>query len=72
MEKNTLLVPDGVPFEYAAMTEPLACVVRGLEESGGASAGDTMIVIGAGPIGLMFMHVAAAERGAGDRGGEAR
>jgi L-iditol 2-dehydrogenase len=58
VEKNTLLVPADVPFEYAAMTEPLACVVRGLEESG-ARAGDTMIVIGAGPIGLMFMQVAA-------------
>jgi L-iditol 2-dehydrogenase len=57
VEKNTLLVPDGVPLEYAALTEPLACVVRGLEESG-ARAGDTMVVIGAGPIGLMFMHVA--------------
>jgi L-iditol 2-dehydrogenase len=55
--KNTLLIPDGVPFEHAALTEPLACVVRGLEESG-AQAGDTMVVIGAGPIGLMFMHVA--------------
>ena len=57
VEKNTLIVPDGVPFEHAALTEPLACVVRGLEESG-AHAGDTMVVIGAGPIGLMFMHVA--------------
>lgn len=57
VEKNTLAIPDGVPFEHAALTEPLACVVRGLEESG-AQAGDTMVVIGAGPIGLMFMHVA--------------
>jgi L-iditol 2-dehydrogenase len=57
VEKNTLLVPEGVPLEYAALTEPLACVVRGLEESG-AQAGDTMVVIGAGPIGLMFMHAA--------------
>jgi L-iditol 2-dehydrogenase len=57
VEKNTLLVPDGVLLEHAALTEPLACVVRGLEESG-ARAGDTMVVIGAGPIGLMFMHVA--------------
>jgi L-iditol 2-dehydrogenase len=56
VEKNTLLVPDGVPYEHAALTEPLACVVRGLEESG-ARVGDTMVVIGAGPIGLMFMHV---------------
>jgi L-iditol 2-dehydrogenase len=57
VEKNTLAVPDDVPLEFAALTEPLACVVRGLEESG-AQAGDTMIVIGGGPIGLMFMHVA--------------
>ena len=57
VEKNTLLIPDGIPFEHAALTEPLACVVRGLEESN-AHPGDTMVVIGAGPIGLMFMHVA--------------
>jgi L-iditol 2-dehydrogenase len=57
VQKNTLLVPEGVPLEHAALTEPLGCVVRGLEESG-ARAGDTMVVIGAGPIGLMFMHVA--------------
>jgi len=57
VEKNTLKVPDGVPFEHAALTEPLACVVRGFEETA-AQPGDTMIVLGAGPIGLMFMHVA--------------
>jgi L-iditol 2-dehydrogenase len=57
VEKNTLLVPKGVALEHAALTEPLACVVRGLEESG-AKAGDTLVVVGAGPIGLMFMHVA--------------
>ena len=57
VEKNTLAVPEHVPFEHAALTEPLACVVRGLEESG-ARSGDSIVVIGAGPIGLMFMHVA--------------
>ena len=57
VEKNTLLVPHDVPLEHAELTEPLACVVRGLEESG-AKAGDSMVVIGAGPIGLMFMHAA--------------
>lgn len=57
VEKNTLRVPDGLPLEHAALTEPLACVVRGLEESG-AQSGDSIIVIGAGPIGLMFMHAA--------------
>ena len=57
VEKNMLALPDGLAFEYAALTEPLACVVRGLEESG-VQAGQTMVVIGAGPIGLMFMHAA--------------
>ncbi len=57
VEKNTLPVPDGLALEHAAMTEPLACVVRGMEESG-ARTGDTMAVIGAGPIGLMFIHAA--------------
>ena len=58
VEKNTLLIPDGLPFEHAALTEPLACVVLGFQESG-ARRGDTMAVIGAGPIGLMFIQVAA-------------
>jgi len=57
VEKNTLLVPDHIPFEHAALTEPLACVVRGLEETN-AQPGDSIVVIGGGPIGLMFMHVA--------------
>jgi L-iditol 2-dehydrogenase len=57
VEKNTLIVPAHVPLEHAALTEPLACVVRGLEESG-ARPGDTIAVIGAGPIGLMFIHAA--------------
>jgi L-iditol 2-dehydrogenase len=55
VEKNTLAIPEGVPFEHAALTEPLACAVRALEESG-ARAGDSMIVIGAGPLGLMLMQ----------------
>src|ERR1700678_2042115 len=55
--KNTLIAPESLPLEHAALTEPLACVMRGLEETG-AKAGDHVVVIGAGPIGLMFMHVA--------------
>jgi len=57
VEKNTMLVPGHIPFEHAALTEPLACVVRGLEETN-AQPGDSIVVIGGGPIGLMFMHVA--------------
>ncbi len=56
--KNTLRVPDAMPLEHAALTEPLACVVLGLEKAN-ARAGDTLAVIGAGPIGLLFVHAAA-------------
>jgi L-iditol 2-dehydrogenase len=56
--KNTLRVPDGMPFAHAALTEPLACVMRGLQESN-AIAGQTAIVLGAGPIGLLFIHAAS-------------
>ena len=57
VEKNTLLIPAAVPLEHAALTEPLACVVQGLDQTS-PQPGDTMVVIGAGPIGLMFIHVA--------------
>jgi L-iditol 2-dehydrogenase len=56
--KNTLLVPEHVSLEHAALTEPLACAVHGVEDSH-AQAGDTVAVIGGGPLGLMIMHVAA-------------
>lgn len=55
--KNTLHVPEDVPFQHAALTEPLACVVHGLEQCNPRT-GDTVVVIGAGPIGLMFLRTA--------------
>lgn len=58
VEKNTLLIPDNVPFEHAALTEPLACAVHGFVDSH-AQPGDTVAVIGGGPLGLMILHVAA-------------
>src|SRR5262249_34322381 len=54
---NMLALPDDVSFEAAAMTEPLACALRGLQETG-ADIGDTVTIIGAGPLGLMLMQVA--------------
>jgi L-iditol 2-dehydrogenase len=55
---NTLHIPDHVPLEHAALTEPLACAVHGFEDSH-PHAGDTVAVIGGGPLGLMILHVAA-------------
>jgi L-iditol 2-dehydrogenase len=59
---NVLPLEDGLGFRQAAIVEPLACVVRGIEESG-IREGQTVAVIGAGPIGLMLVRV-AAQRGA--------
>src|ERR1700756_965050 len=59
VETNMLVVPSSVSFEDAAMTEPLACVLRGLHETG-VEIGDTVTILGGGPIGLMFVQVAKA------------
>jgi L-iditol 2-dehydrogenase len=56
--KNTLHIPDHVPLEHAALTEPLACAVHGFEDSH-PRPGDLVAVIGGGPLGLMILHVAA-------------
>jgi L-iditol 2-dehydrogenase len=67
--RNTLRIPTGISFEHAALTEALACVVHGLDEcqapagapgvgATGWRTGDTVAIIGAGPIGLMFMNIA--------------
>jgi len=60
MEKNLVSIPDHVSFAAAAMAEPLACVLLGAKETGIAD-GDTVAIIGAGPIGLMFIQVAKAK-----------
>jgi L-iditol 2-dehydrogenase len=72
VRKNLLAVPHHLSFEEAALTEPVACVVRGMEETG-LRAGDTVVVLGAGPIGLMFVrlyHLAGARVIAVGRGRE--
>jgi len=56
-EKNTLVIPDNLSFDKAAFTEPLANVVHGVERTG-IKAGDTVGILGLGPIGLMFARLA--------------
>jgi L-iditol 2-dehydrogenase len=46
-------VPPSVAPEVAAMVEPLACCLRGVERAG-VAAGDRVAILGAGPIGLML------------------
>ncbi len=54
---NTHQIPDSLSFKDAALTEPLACVVHGIEQSG-IRLGDTVVIIGAGPIGQMLLMLA--------------
>lgn len=57
VKKNTIILPDSLPFHKAAFSEPLANVVHGVERTD-IKEGDTVGVIGIGPIGLMFARLA--------------
>ncbi len=57
-------VPDGLAPEVAALVEPLACCLRGVERAE-VAAGDRVSIVGAGPIGLMLAACVA------DAGGRA-
>ncbi|HXV34223.1 MAG TPA: zinc-binding dehydrogenase [Gaiellaceae bacterium] len=59
--RNLLPVPPRLAPEVAAMVEPLACCLRGIERAGIEGA-ETVAVLGPGPIGLMLC---AAARDAG-------
>jgi L-iditol 2-dehydrogenase len=72
VQKNLLRLKPETDFRDAALVEPLACVVQGVEDTK-FHAGQNVLVIGAGPIGLMFValaknlgcHVVAAGRRSG-------
>ena len=57
VELNTYAIPDRLDYRDAAMAEPLACVAKGLEDTG-VQAGDKVAVIGTGTIGSMFVRLA--------------
>jgi L-iditol 2-dehydrogenase len=60
--RNLLPVPPRLAPEVAAMVEPLACCLHGVERAG-IEAGQTVAVVGPGPIGLMLC-AAAKDAGA--------
>ena len=74
VQRNTHLIPEGLSFERAAMTEPLGCVIHGLNACNlpppifacdlphqGRSGETEVLIFGAGPIGLLFVAVLASE-----------
>ena len=54
---DSLLLPDSVSFEDAALIEPLACVGKSMKRSG-IKKGDTVLIIGLGVMGIMHLLLA--------------
>jgi L-iditol 2-dehydrogenase len=57
VRKNLLRLRPDTAFESAALTEPLACVVQGVDDLR-LAAGERVLVLGAGPIGLFAVALA--------------
>ncbi|MCD6445463.1 zinc-binding dehydrogenase [Candidatus Bathyarchaeota archaeon] len=57
VQVNMQEIPIHLSYEEAALTEPLACVLHGAEEAN-IKIGDTVVIIGAGAIGLLHLLTA--------------
>jgi L-iditol 2-dehydrogenase len=57
VERNAYRIPEHISYQDAALSEPLACVIKGLEDAR-MRAGDNVVILGQGPIGLMFTRLA--------------
>jgi L-iditol 2-dehydrogenase len=53
---NVVKLPEYVSFEEGALIEPLSCCIRGLKNAG-TGFNDTVLIVGAGPIGLMHLQL---------------
>lgn len=59
VRRNLYSKPDHLSYRDAAILEPLACVVYGMEQAK-LCPGDTVVILGAGAIGLLHIMVAKA------------
>src|SRR6202165_1424438 len=57
VEKGTLRIPDGISFEQACFVEPVNTCIKGIETLR-LEAGETALVIGQGPIGIILATLA--------------
>jgi L-iditol 2-dehydrogenase len=60
VQQNIFRKPDSISFEEAAFLEPLSCVVHGMEPLN-IGKRDTVLIIGAGPIGLLHLLLAKSK-----------
>jgi len=56
---NVVKVPDGVPDEAAALSEPASCAINA-QELVGVGEGDNVLIIGGGPLGALHAELAKA------------
>lgn len=56
VEKNLYRIPDTLPFEHAALVEPLACVMHAVRRLK-VEAGERVAIIGTGPMSLLLVQV---------------
>ena len=54
---HVIKVPKGIPPEHAALAEPVSCAVNAVQ-SCAIHEGETVVVLGAGPLGIMNLFVA--------------
>ncbi len=57
VRKGVIRIPEGVSFEQAAFIEPVNTCMKGIETLG-LQAGETVLVIGQGPIGIILAVLA--------------
>ncbi len=50
---NVVGLPDSVDFEDGAMTDPAAVALHAIRRAGGVGTGQTVVILGAGPIGML-------------------
>jgi 2-desacetyl-2-hydroxyethyl bacteriochlorophyllide A dehydrogenase len=55
--KNAYRLPDSVSVEAGSLVEPLACCVHGIDQAA-IRLGDIVVVLGAGPIGVLLIQLA--------------
>ncbi|NLI54914.1 MAG: zinc-dependent alcohol dehydrogenase family protein [Clostridiales bacterium] len=55
-EKQVYTIPDALSFEEAAMAEPIACCLHGMDLTG-IRPGETVLIVGGGTIGLIMLQL---------------